>query len=172
MTTRATLSAALALGLITVALASAQSPPPKAGCTAAEHRQFDFWVGTWDVTANGKRAGENRIEKILDGCALLESWTGAGGNRGNSLNYYDAARGQWHQTWIDATGGALELDGSFAEGKMTLIGTHPPRGAQPGSRDRIVWTALPTGQVRQLWETSADEGKTWTVAFDGLYTRR
>jgi hypothetical protein len=37
---------------------------------------------------------------------------------------------------------------------------------------RIVWTALDSDQVRQLWETSSDGGKTWTVAFYGLYTRQ
>jgi len=25
--------------------------------------------------------------------------------------------------------------------------------------------------VRQLWETSNDDGKTWAVSFDGLYRR-
>ena len=30
---------------------------------------------------------------------------------------------------------------------------------------------LGPGPVRQLWEQSTDEGKTWTVAFDGLYVR-
>jgi len=28
------------------------------------------------------------------------------------------------------------------------------------------------GTVRQLWEQSVDGGKTWSVAFDGLYTRK
>src|SRR5262245_31354547 len=92
------------------AVTDAQSPPAKPGCNAPEHRQFDFWVGTWDVTANGKHAGVNRIEKILDGCALMESWTGASGYRGNSLNFYDAARRQWHQTWVDISGSPLALD--------------------------------------------------------------
>jgi hypothetical protein len=26
--------------------------------------------------------------------------------------------------------------------------------------------------VRQLWEQSSDGGATWTVAFDGTYTKR
>jgi hypothetical protein len=26
--------------------------------------------------------------------------------------------------------------------------------------------------VRQVWESSTDGGKTWTVAFDGTYTAR
>jgi hypothetical protein len=31
---------------------------------------------------------------------------------------------------------------------------------------------LPDGRVRQLFEESEDEGKTWALWFDGYYTRR
>lgn len=51
----------------------------------AERRQFDFWIGDCTVTRNGEIAGESRSELILDGCALLESWTGASGTRGSSI---------------------------------------------------------------------------------------
>ena len=27
------------------------------------------------------------------------------------------------------------------------------------------------GTVRQLWETSSDDGKTWAASFDGLYRK-
>jgi hypothetical protein len=37
---------------------------------------------------------------------------------------------------------------------------------------RISWTRLEDGRVRQLWEATTDGGKTWTIAFDGLYKRR
>ena len=54
------------------------APPPGHACGAAEFHQFDFWIGTWDVTRpDGARAGENRVEPILGGCVLRESWTGA-----------------------------------------------------------------------------------------------
>ena len=33
--------------------AAAPAPKPKP-CTAPEFRQFDFWVGTWDVEVKGK----------------------------------------------------------------------------------------------------------------------
>ncbi len=36
-------------------------------------------------------------------------------------------------------------------------------------RNRITYTPNPDGTVRQSWETSADAGKTWQPAFDGLY---
>lgn len=155
--------------------AEAQDPAPAKPrvpkCDGELHRQFDFWVGEWTVTAKGKPAGENRIEKILDGCALLENWTGAGGHSGKSLNFYDNQRGVWHQTWIDHQGLALALDGKFADGKMTLVGTQPNPLNDIVTTHRISWTPLPSGEVRQLWDTSTD-GKTWTVQFDGLYTRK
>ena len=38
--------------------------------------------------------------------------------------------------------------------------------------NRITWTPNKDGTVRQLWEASTDQGKTWQVAFDGLYRRK
>ncbi|HVG04108.1 MAG TPA: hypothetical protein VM937_04120, partial [Burkholderiaceae bacterium] len=58
-------------------------------CALPQHRQFDFWVGEWDVTQNGKIAGRNSIRSILNGCALREDWSGTGGFTGSSLNFYD-----------------------------------------------------------------------------------
>ena len=146
------------------------APSPQQACASPEHRQFDFWVGDWTVTQAGKVAGSNRIERILDGCALLESWTGASGYRGNSLNFYDPARQRWHQTWIGTDGQGLALDGEFVGGKMVLAGTRHDPATQKTIHDRITWTPNPDGTVRQLWESSGD-GKAWSVAFDGLYKR-
>ena len=143
----------------------------KTGCESPESRQFDFWVGTWRVTEKGELAGHNTITKIDGGCALLESWTDAGGSTGHSLNIHDARRKKWHQTWVDARGGLLLLDGEFRGGSMVLEGA--PRPAKDGKQqaDRITWTPLPSGQVRQHWEVTTDGGAHWATAFDGLYTR-
>ena len=161
----------LLLGVTAVALAEDAPPPaaPKA-CQAPEHRQFDFWVGEWSVKQAGKTAGVNRIERILDGCALLESWTGTSGYRGNSLNFYDPARKRWHQTWIGTDGQGLALDGEFTGGKMILGGTRIDAETHHPVHDRITWTPNSDGSLRQVWETSGD-GKAWSVVFDGLYSR-
>lgn len=143
--------------------------PPPPDCNGEVHRQFDFWVGDWSVLVAGQVAGENRIERILNGCALLENWSGKGGMNGKSLNFYDRRRDMWHQTWIDDRGGALHLDGRFADGKMVLEGRADAKGKT--LRHRITWTPLPAGELRQLWETSED-GTTWSVAFDGHYKRK
>jgi hypothetical protein len=160
-----------AIGVLSSSLAQAQTAPPP-GCPAEVRRQFDFWVGNWDVTVAGKPAGVNRIEKILVGCALLEYWQGVGGMSGKSVNFYDPRRERWHKTWVDDRGGSLGLDGAFADGKMVLTGSKKDPATGKSTIDRIKWTPLPADQVRQVWETSTDDGKSWTVAFDGLYTRK
>ena len=43
---------------------------------------------------------------------LQEHWVGdRRRSRGSSFNHYDAARKVWHQTWVDDSGGILQLDG-------------------------------------------------------------
>lgn len=142
-----------------------------AACASAEHRAFDFWLGEWLVTAAGRSAGRNRIEPILDGCALQETWEGSGGGRGRSINAYDASRRVWHQTWVDAQGQVLVLEGGWHDGVMELTGVQRTGPDAPALRQRITWTPMPGGEVRQLWESSTDEGRTWSVVFDGRYVR-
>jgi hypothetical protein len=147
----------------------ATAPAP---CAAPVHHQFDFWIGQWRVTENGKAAGTNRIDRLLGGCALLENWVGAGGGRGHSLNFYDPARALWQQTWVDNAGGVLNLTGQLADGRMVLSGTSIDPKTHAPHIDRITWTPKADGTVRQLWDRSDDAGRSWKVLFDGLYTRQ
>lgn len=148
--------------------ADAATPAQAPACADPAHHEFDFWIGDWTVTEHGKPAGTNRIDRLLEGCALLENWTGASGTRGHSLNFYDASRRLWQQTWIDSAGTALNLEGHFVAGQMTLSSLKP--GLK--SADRITWTPNKDGSVRQLWEHTDDAGTSWTAAFDGVYARR
>ena len=161
-----------ALALPSKALSGQTAAPPGAACGGAEFHQFDFWIGTWDVTRpDGGRAGENHVEPILGGCVLRESWAGARGMHGSSYNIYDAARRRWHQTWVDDRGTLLVLEGAFAGGRMVLEGVSADSAGRP-QRQRITWQETAPGHVRQLWESSTDGGATWAVAFDGRYVKR
>ena len=155
----------VALGLFTAVPGHAQLPP-----VPPEAHQFDFWIGEWTVTMpDGKPAGTNRIEPIAGGRGLLENWVGAQGGGGKSLNAYNDDTQRWQQFWVGA-GGILELSGGLdAQGRMVLAG----HGETPDGSviDRITWTPHADGTVRQHWEQSGDEGKTWKTLFDGLYTR-
>jgi hypothetical protein len=140
-------------------------------CGASEHREFDFWIGSWDVAfaASGQAAGRNRIERVHGGCTLLESWEGVSGFRGNSFSWWDPRAGLWRQLWRDSSGLTLDLSGGFANGCMRMFAvTH-----EPGATiyNRITWAPLASGEVRHLWETSRDWGERWTADYDLLYRR-
>ena len=139
-------------------------------CESPEHRQFDFWVGEWEVTTpDGKTAGRNSITRELKNCVIHEHWAGAGGMNGESFNMWDTVRKRWHQTWVNDNGNLLLLDGAFQNGSMLLTGISGPPERQV--TNRITWTPGADGTLRQHWEASADGGKTWKTAFDGLYRR-
>lgn len=156
------------------AQSEAPAPRPPPGCDAAEYRQFDFWLGEWEVsTPDGQVAGHNTITRVAGGCALHENWVGRRGFSGQSLNGWNRRTRQWQQTWIDSSGGRLDLAGGADGGGMLLEGRTPH--AQESGRvvlHRIRWSPLPDGRVRQHWETSADDGRNWSTAFDGSYRRR
>jgi len=138
-------------------------------CNTPEFRHFDFWIGDWDVAAASapRTVSRNRITLINDGCTLREEYTTPQGYVGTSLNFYDARSKRWHQTWIDNQGGALYLQGGLKGSEMVLETDSDPEQIQ-----RITWTPLPDGRVRQHWQSTTDGGKTWSTAFDGHYTRR
>ncbi len=166
-----TLTAATLL-LAAATAAGAQEPAP-APCSTAEHRQFDFWIGEWEVeTPAGQKAGRNTIPAILGGCALEEQWRGAGGSTGKSLNMYYARDRRWHQSWVDGNGGRLDLAGGLDDsGRMVLSGEMPGRD---GGRElhEVSWQPLDGGRVRQHWRASRDAGATWQEVFVGVYIPR
>jgi hypothetical protein len=150
--------------------AGAQAPSDLAAarCSAAEYRQFDFWLGEWEVAQGDKIAGRNVIRSILNGCAITEEWSGTGGFKGNSLNFYSVDTKRWHQTWIDSQGQSLALSGRFDAGSMTLESALP----DTFPRHKITWTPTPEKSVRQHWQVQDAPGADWKTLFDGRYSAR
>ena len=134
-----------------------------------EYQQFDFWVGEWEVTSGGQTAGENRIEKLVKGCMLLENWTSAGGGSGKSINYFDPGKRKWVQVWMDSSGGLIEAEGGLVDGSMDFRGTNTLRDGRV-EQYRMKFTPLEGGKVRQFIEQSKDDGESWYVWFDGTYS--
>jgi hypothetical protein len=150
-----------------------QPQQPLAPCKSRpEYRQFDFWVGEWDVkNPRGQQAGTNSVQLILGDCVIFENWTSARGGHGKSFNVYNAVKGKWQQTWVDNSGGVLELTGDYKDNQMRFTGeTLAPDGKK--TLERLTFTKISADRVRQFWEQSTDGGKTWTIAFDGTYIRK
>ncbi|MDZ7643401.1 MAG: hypothetical protein U5K76_03705 [Woeseiaceae bacterium] len=136
-------------------------------------REFDFWVGEWDVhVEDGTFAGTNRITAEEKGCVLVEHWTSASGATGQSINYLDAATGEWVQVWNSESGGQISIRGGMTPEGMRLEGQIHYIGNGTTAPFRGLWTPLPDGRVRQFFEQSNDGGETWTPWFEGFYTRR
>lgn len=170
-----TLVAGVLLWGSTPAMQASGAPPgesdPVERCRDPEHRQFDFWVGQWEVRdAEGTRVGHNDIERIAGGCGLLESWRSVDGGRGMSINAYDPDRERWTQRWVGA-GATLWLEGGLEDGRMVLSSIGLRRTPRGEVLDRIIWSPLPDGRVRQVWEVSQDEGDSWQTIFVGFYSR-
>ena len=163
----------LMTGMLLLAGSAAATPPapPPDPCAAPERRQFDFWVGDWEVlTRNGQVAGRNRIEKVHGECAIQENWTGAKGLRGTSFNIWSANDRRWHQAWVDSQGNYLLLEGGLRDGRMVMEGTMPRPGGGT-TMHRVTWEPLSDGGVRQHWQSSVDGGAVWTDVFYGIYRR-
>jgi len=159
--------------------ANARESPDKtvenAACVAPEYRQFDFWLGEWDVYGgtDGKRVlGHSRIERHASGCWLSEHWQSGSGpaHDGTSLNTWDAQYKVWRQFWVGADAGVLRLEGKFHLGVMTMEGQLPGEN-QPIQLQRITWTPNTDGSVTQHWEISDDKGASWQTSFLGIYRR-
>lgn len=140
-------------------------------------KAFDFWVGDWFLIPAGTPANtpqsalpQNRIEKIANGCALLETYTPAN-FIGKSLNTYNPTTGKWVQLWVDSTGRTIQFIGEVRDGNMYFTSDAP--NAQ-GQRvlSKLTYLRKPEDRIHQTWETSTDGGKTWSVGFDAIYVRK
>ena len=139
--------------------------PASAPCTSTEARQFDFWLGDWDVTPNGSapgtRAARSHITVEAGGCAVFEDFTDLS-YHGVSVNVFNPATQHWHQTYVDTDRARLLFEGGLVGGDMILT--------MPNNADRIAWSPLSGGRVRQHGQASTDGGQTWpTTTFDLIY---
>ena len=174
MTSRLDWAIVLALLLGGSNMATHAAPPALMRCEAEEHRQFDFWLGEWDVYGGPKGdtlVGTNRIERSENGCWLIEHWRGASGNHGTSTNAWDVQFKRWRQFWVGGDGVVLRLEGGRLGQAMVMIGDLPD-GKGGTQRQRITWTPQPDGAVIQQWDTSDDDGGSWQASFRGIYRKR
>ena len=130
-----------------------------------EYRQLDFWVGDWEVFSGTQLVGSSSVQRILKDCVVFESWKGLAGGEGKSFNKYNSDLKKWEQFWVSDSGTTTHYIGELVNGAMAYI-------EAPGTKaviQRLTFTQLGEGRVRQLGETSSDGGKSWSVAYDFVY---
>ena len=137
-------------------------------------KEFDFWLGTWDLRPRGQVGGpasRNVITKIESGCVVLESYSTPGPYTGQSFNIFDRTRQKWFQYWVDNSGGLHEYSGNFIDGAMRYEGSMPG-GPRTGGRTtfRVTFYPMPPDSMRQHGEALQPDG-TWITSYDLIYTR-
>ena len=136
-----------------------------------EHRQFDFWIGEWDVFSGEERVGESSIQQIIESCVIYENYSQKDGYTGKSFNFFDPHLQKWRQTWVDLRGMVSEFQGEAKQSTLLLEGeSHYPDGSR--ALRRMTFTPLGSDRVRQSSEISRDEGKTWKPHYDLTYIRK
>jgi len=143
----------------------------------ARFRQFDFWVGDWDVRPTGQPpAGppaRNTVTLDDNDCVVTEHWSAPSGSIGQSFNIFDRSYGVWRQTWVDNSGGQHDYRGRLIDGNMVFVGDTPMPNGQPGRvPTRLTFFKIGTDTVRQFSEIYTDSGRTWQTSYDLTYVRR
>ncbi len=146
-------------------------------CMADAHvREFDFWVGEWEVYPTGTTpagpGAKSMIQIISGGCAILENWESPN-SKGKSINFIDPVTNKWKQSWAGnyANGTQEFVNGEYKNNAMHF--TFETKDAQGKPLvGRFIFYNQGPNQVRQFNETSADGGKTWTTSYDFTYYRR
>lgn len=137
-----------------------------------KRREFDFWLGDWDLRWAPDGVGRNRISAVLDGRVILEEFDGAPsiGFRGMSVSTVSPETGDWHQAWVDSQGSYLDFRGGFGSGEMVL----EREGVVDGNpvRQRMVWTDIGQQRLTWRWQRSSDDGSSWTTLWEIEYIRR
>ena len=161
-----------------LALAQVQMPEPHACRKNPAYQKLDFWVGDWDVFEKNEKgveekAGTDLVEKVLDGCAVIENWRSVQGFEGKSLFYYRPVQKDWKQVWVTDTGPMKEksLILELPDGGVRFQG-ELARKSGGTYLDRTTLTPLAGGKVHQVIEISLDGGKTWKTMFDAEYRRK
>ena len=171
-----------AILLLLCLLTAAASAQPSSPGHPPQARQFDFWLGDWDVNLRIRQedltwadaiAARARIYPVLGGKAVLELWESQP-IVGYSLRYYDAAEREW-VLWLNWPGkdrsGTQRLTGSFRHGRGEFFATR----ILPDSTERISrYTFSDISDSTLRWDDafSTDGGRTWSHGWIMEFTRR
>jgi hypothetical protein len=174
----ARVSTVIALALVAV-LSPGESRPAdsaNAPCDTAQHHQFDFWVGDWQVfdARTHQLVAFDRVEKHSHGCIVQQNLTmvtdlyrrqGVSYRMtGIGVNRFDGE--SWLELWADNQWGAIVLRGMPDAGKAMVLTTIIPSR----NRDlRLEWEKRPDGSVRALQYVAPTGSGKWELYGDLIY---
>ncbi|MGC2242274.1 MAG: hypothetical protein WBA06_01505 [Candidatus Aquilonibacter sp.] len=139
-------------------------------CAAsAAYHALDFSIGAWSISVLGESTkGSSEIRRDIRGCAIVEEWKGQN-DIGINVDAYNTEDKHWHRFFVDSYGKFHVFEGVAANGAIVYTGTSREADGRVFMH-RLTLRSHGSNEMTQLWQKSAD-GKTWTTAFEGTYTR-
>ena len=135
-------------------------------------RQFDFWVGDWELSWNDTSKGTNTITLEMNDFVVYEHFKDPANNYfGWSWSVYDTLAGKWKQTWVDNQGAYLDFTGKMKDDRMILERSYT------GSKgilvkQRMIFYNISKNSFDWNWENSTDGGTNWKLAWKIHYQRK
>lgn len=150
-------------------------------CSSPGAREFDFWLGEWDLSwpaeqtggEPGERlTGRNSITRLFENCVIEENFTTHdGGFRGHSVSVYDEKGAIWRQTWVDSAGSYLSFTGGY-DGEVMVLSSAPADRDGETVVNRMVFSDITPDSLEWAWQRSADDGANWTDLWNISYRKR
>jgi len=156
------------------------------GCQG-ESRQFDFWIGEWDVLNRNRPAEEGRwydtgtatarVYPVVAGCGLVEHWRGnAYGDFlvGFSLRAFNPQVGQWDLALLWPNSGEPrfgELGGGFRHGRGEFY-SQGLTAEGDTTITRFTFSDITPNAIRWQDGFSTDAGMLWNSGWIMEFTRR
>ena len=137
-----------------------------------ESRQFDFWIGAWDVNLrmiqpdnSWKDSVKAKVEiyPILDGKAILELWDSKP-IKGFSLRHFDPQKKKWvlYLNWPNNGRSNIgSLEGEFRHGRGEFFSKFKGKDGKE-ILSRYTFCDITPASLRWDDAFSNDGGKTWT----------
>jgi hypothetical protein len=151
-----------------------------------EARQFDFWIGEWQVQNRFKQADNSwkdeggakvKIFPVLDGKAVMEFWSGTAKalkeTKGFSLRYFDTETQKWKLAlnWPQPNnGGYFFLDGEFRHHRGEFFVKYKNQSGD-SVINRYSFSDITPTSLRWNDGTSLDDGKTWETSWIMEFSR-
>jgi len=172
----------------TLAQTTAQ-PKTEAGlCGNAKFNELDFWIGDWEVFDKKDKVADANVRKVLNNCALAETWTPPANAKreaqvsaqaplhvtyqnGRGLSTYNPLTKKWEYFWVADRGYTSYWTGGLMGNEMR-VGTDWPTPDGGSMLRRWSLFNLPDGRVRELCLDSKDGGKSWIPEYDLMWAKK
>ncbi len=156
-------------------------------CPEAESRQFDFWLGEWEVENRNSPPGTDewfetgratdRVYAVVGGCAIVEHWRGSAFRptveiEGFSIRAYDPDRKVWDLVlnWpIRAATGFSHSLGTF-EGGRGDFHDHFVSARGDTIATRLSFSAIERDRFQ--WNNAYEAGAAWDSTWIMTFKRR